>query len=377
MKTILYLTGFLLGGLAGLAQVVPLKAANWVYRPGAAEFGDSAGVAQLKILSSNGYVVLKNMDFGDGTIEMDLIPTDPAFAQVYFRWQDSLESESFYFRTQRGIGHPYVMEAVQYTPIIRGTMCWDMMEHYEGNATFWQERPNHLKLVVSGKRMLVFVNGQAAGTVRQPTLDIPELEGNTMHGTIAFAGQAIISNLVLKPGKVEGLSPVAATDPTAHDPRYLRHWQMTKPDSIPGGSDFSYGQMPGKETAWEPIDAERRGVINLTRRWAVNRRHQIIWLKTTIRAEDARNATLRLGFLDEVWMLLNGRFVFVDKNFFSQPIAKSKGRLSLENATVTLPLQQGDNELLVGLGSNFYSWALVARLDLTDGLTIERTADGR
>ncbi len=317
---------------------------------------------------------------------MDVIPTDPAFSQFYFRWQDSLEAETFYFRTQRGIGHPYVMEAVQYTPIMKGTMCWDMMEQFEGNATYRQDRPNHLKLVVAGKRMLVFVNGQLAGagsqgtpggTVRQPTLDIPELEGNTTHGTLAFAGQAIISNLVVKPGKTEGLLPVAVTDPTANDPRYLRHWQMTKPDSIPGGGDFSYGQMPGKETAWEPIDAERRGVINLTRRWVVNRSHQIVWLKTKIRAEDARNATLRLGFLDEVWIMLNGRFVFVDKNLFSQPIAKNKGRLSLENALVVLPLQQGDNELLVGLGSNFYSWALVARLDMLDGLTIERTADGR
>jgi hypothetical protein len=376
MKTILYLMGFLSAGLAGLAQVVPLKAANWVFRPGAAEFGDSAGVAQLKILSSKGYVVLKNMDFGDGTIEMDVIPTDPSFSQVYFRWQDSLESECFYFRTQRGIGHPYVMEAVQYTPIIKGTMCWDMMEQYEGNATYGQERPNHLKLVISGKRMVVFVNGQL-GSIRQPTLDIPELEGNTTHGTLAFAGQAIITNLVLKPGKVGDLSPAAVTDPTANDPRYLRHWQITKPDSIPGGSDFSYGQMPGKATAWDPIDAERRGVINLTRRWVVNHSHQIIWLKTKIHAEEAWNATLRLGFLDEVWMMLNGRFVFVDKNLFSQPIAKNKGRLSLENATVTLPLQQGDNELLVGLGSNFYSWAIVARLDMLDGLSIERTADGR
>ncbi len=88
--------GFLSAGLAGLAQTVPLKAANWIFRPGAAEFGDSAGVTRLKILSSKGYVVLKNMDFGDATIEMDVIPTDPAFAQMYFRWQDSLESECFY-----------------------------------------------------------------------------------------------------------------------------------------------------------------------------------------------------------------------------------------------------------------------------------------
>ncbi len=44
---------------------------------------------------------------------------------------------------------------------------------------------------------------------------------------------------------------------------------------------------------------------------------------------------------------------------------------------VLLPLRQGDNELMVAVGSNFYGWGIVARFDDLDGLTIERTADGR
>ena len=384
MKKVIFI-GLLFWAAAASGQVVPLKAEDWVFRPGAVEFGDSVGVARMKILSSEGHVLLRRGDFSDGTIEFDVIPTDPGFSQFDFRWQDSTESECFYFRTTRGGGHPYVMEGVQYTPIVKGTMCWDIMAHYQGNASFGQGAPNHVKLVISGRRMLVYVNGGAGvsgGTGApggaRPTLDIGELEGNTTHGSIGFSGQAIISNLVLKPGKVEGLSPMAATDPTANDPRYLRHWQMTAPDTLAPGVDFSYGLMPGKETGWQPIDAERRGLINLTRKWVVNRSHQLIWLKTTIHAEEAGRYTLRLGFVDEVWLFLNGGLLYLDKNFYGQPIAKSpRGRLSLENAMVSLPLQQGDNVLMVGVGSNFYGWAIMARLDDLDGLTIERTADGR
>jgi hypothetical protein len=384
-----------------LGQVVPLKAEDWVFRPGKVAFGDSAGVARMKILSSQGNVVLKQGDFSDGTIEFDVIPTDPLFSQFVFRWQDSTETECFYFRTGRGAGHAYVMEAVQYTPIVKGTMWWDIMAHYQGNASFGQAAANHVKLVISGRRMLVFVNGGlggviggagasggAAGAVSsgpggavalgRPTLDIGELEANTTHGRIGFSGQAIISNLVLKPGKVEGLSPVAVTDPVANDPRYLRHWQMTAPDSLAPGVDFSYGLMPGKAAVWQPIDAERRGLINLGRKWVVNRSHQVIWLKTVVHADAAGRYNLRLGFVDEVWMFLNGRFLYTDKNFYGQPVAKTpRGRLSLENAMVTLPLQEGDNELLVAVGSNFYGWGIMARFDDLDGLTIERTADGR
>jgi hypothetical protein len=357
------------------AQIVPLKAEGWVFRPGAVEFGDSAGVARMKILSGQGNVVLKHGDFSDGTIEFDVIPNDAGFSQFDFRWQDSTETECFYFRTGRGAGHPYVMEAVQYTPIVKGTMWWDIMAHYQGNADFGQEAVNHVKLVISGRRMLVFVNGGVSG---RPTLDIGELEGNTTHGSIGFSGQAIISNLVLKPGKVEGLSPEAVTDPMANDPRYLRHWQTTAPDSLAPGVDFSYGLMPGKAAVWQPIDAERRGLINLGRKWVVNRSHQVIWLKTVVHADAAGRYNLRLGFVDEVWMFLNGKFLYTDKNFYGQPVAKTpRGRLSLENTTVSLPLQQGDNELLVAVGSNFYGWGIVARFDDLDGLTIERTADGR
>jgi hypothetical protein len=77
-------------------------------------------------------------------------------------------------------------------------------------------------------------------------------------------------------------------------------------------------------------------------------------------------------------MYLNDRLLYVDKNLFPQAIAKvPNGRLSLENATVVLPLRQGDNVLRIAVGSNFYTWGIMARLDDLEGITIERTADGR
>jgi hypothetical protein len=37
-----------------------------------------------------------------------------------------------------------------------------------------------------------------------------------------------------------------------------------------------------------------------------------------------------------------------------------------------LPLIAGDNELLIGVGNDFYGWGMVARLDSLEGLTIEK-----
>jgi hypothetical protein len=357
-----------------LGQVVPLRPENWAFRPGTVEFvpaasgsGGAAAGPSMKIISRNGVVTLKNTDFTDGTIEFDDQPTDRSFASFYFHWQDSLENECFYFRTQLA-GHPDDPAGVQYAPTVKGINCWNIMGHYQGNATFQQEAPNHVKLVISGRQMRVFVNSQ-----ERPTLEIPRLEGNTTHGTLGFDGQAIISNLVIRPGRVEGLSPVEGPDPTSNDPRYIRHWQVTQPDSIPRGIDFSNDLMPGKQTIWMPVVAERRGLVNLTRLYGASPSRRIVWLKTTLHSDGVRKCQLRLGFLDEVWIWINGHYLYLDKNFYGQPIAKDpRGRLSIENTTLVLPLQQGDNELLIGVGNNFYGWGIAARLDDLDGIGLEK-----
>jgi hypothetical protein len=367
MKKVIFFPAFIWCIMAS-GQVVPLRPENWTFGPGKVEFKDSAGVALMKV-ALNSFALLKNTDFGDGTIEYDIILTDPAFSMFVFHFQDSLEYECFYFRTETGIGHPYAMDAVQYAPSMKGILCWDMLPQYQTNARFWGQTANHVKLVISGKQMRVFVNSK-----EEPTLAVPCLEGNVTHGTLAFAGGCIVSNLVLRRGQVEGLPATADVDPTATDPRYLRHWLMTEPDTIPPGIDFKDTLIPGKQTAWKPIEAGRFGVVNLTRLFGggfYSRR--IVWLKTSIKAEQARRCQMRFGFLDEVWVFLNGKMLYVDKNLYGKPIAKDPdGRLSLDNTTFSVPLKQGDNELLVGVASNFYTWGIVARLDDLNGISIER-----
>jgi len=96
---------------------------------------------------------------------------------------------------------------------------------------------HQIKLVVSGAQMRAYVNSES-----QPTLAVPRLEGNVTNGRIAFEGEAIIANLVIKPNAVEGLSPLAGIDPTDNDPRYLRHWQLSQPAVIPKGIDRGFPQ---------------------------------------------------------------------------------------------------------------------------------------
>jgi hypothetical protein len=362
------------------ALVIPFLADDWSFQPGTVEFLPAAPAAggvspegpAMKITGRNGgAVVAKNADFSEGVIDFDIQPTDSNFASFYFHRQDALETECFYFRTGWAAGHPDIMEGVQYTPVVKGVSCWNLMPHFQGNATFRQDAWNHVRIQIAGRQMLIYVNSNT-----RPTLTIPQLEGNASHGSFAFEGQMTVAHLVVHPVKIVNTGWFGGPegyDPTDNDPRYLRHWQVSQPDTIPPGIDFSRNLLPGKETAWSSIHAERRGLINLTRLYGGGAPRRIVWLKTNLRAERQWNYKLNLGFTNEVWVFLNGKYLYIDKNFYDEPSMKTpRGRVSIENCSFNLPLKSGENELLIGVGNDFFGWGIVARLDDNLGVQINK-----
>jgi hypothetical protein len=349
--------------VAGTGQTKELlKAENWEFRPGAVEFG--VGAASMKIVDGKEVVKLKGVDFSDGVIEFDLLPAEKQFSSMYFRYKDSLESECFYFRTDR-VGQP---QAIQYTPVIAGINCWNLFDNYQTAAEWQAGVPIHTKLVVSGHQFRVYLNH--AG---MPALEVPQLEGNSMHGAICFQGMGTLSNLVVRPGQVEGLMAAAGMDPMANDPHYIRDWQVTEPKSALQDIDFSYKLMPDSQAVWKPVRAERRGLVNLTRVYPPERNfvRRIVFLKTTLHADQERTCHLELGFMNEVWVFLNGQWLYVDKNLYGAPIAKQRGRISIDNGTITVPLNKGDNQLMIGVGGGFYAWGIMARVDELEGITMK------
>ncbi len=351
---------------------VAMSANEWTFQPQMVDFLEYKSTSAMKILPGAPPVTLRGLDFSSGTIEFNFEPLDPRFVTFYFRWQNAGESECFYFRTARA-GDSWAADAVQYAPLLKGINIWDLLGHFQANADVRKEAWDHVKLVVSGAQMRAYVNGTA-----RPTLVVPRLEGDVTHGTIAFEGASIVANLVIKANAVEGLSPVAGVDVTDNDPRYLRQWRITPAVTIPAGIDFSYDLIPKADAAWSPVVAERRGLMNLSRRFGKADGRRIAWLKTTINSRSAQARKLALGFSDEVWVLINGKLLYVDKNWYMHPIRKEpEGRCSIENASFEVPLTAGANELLVGVANDFYGWGLVARLDSTEGISLESETSER
>ena len=141
--------------------------------------------------------------FQDGTIEFDLEPIRPESAQsIYFHRQDANDQEIVYLRTN-STTNPLANDGIQYSPYVGGVNLWDLYPEYQAPALLKPGEWNHLKLIVSGNRLQVFLN-QAP----QAVLDIPQLEANSRQGSIAFEGASYVANLHLKPTIVEGVSPL-------------------------------------------------------------------------------------------------------------------------------------------------------------------------
>ena len=51
------------------------------------------------------------------------------------------------------------------------------------------------------------------------------------------------------------------------------------------------------------------------------------------------------------------------------------GRVDVSNYILEVPLQQGDNQLLIGIDSPLEGWGMVTRMQNLDGITIQNGTD--
>lgn len=356
---------------------IPMEPAYWEYDTASIQFIIHRNV-RAAYVKNGAPMFLKNQKFSNGTIEYDVEMDGGGFPGISFHMSDDRKNADNFYLRYFGSTSPESRTTMQYAAVIDGMSIWDLTDEYQAGAKLNIPGWNHVKLVVSGKQMQAYVND-----MNRPAMIIPGLESGIAEGSISFSGgQVTIANLVIRPDVVGSLSPVQGYISTYNDTRYLRNWQVSP------ASDFSQGkdivptlpymggvrpkhELPDSTMKWTTIRAEERGIVNLTRLFGPveNNKRRLVWLKTTIESDRVQERILNLGFSDEIWLFVNGQVLYIDKNHFGTPGQKlPSGRCTIENAAVRLPLQQGKNEILIGLANYFFGWGIIARLDDTDGI---------
>jgi hypothetical protein len=229
---------------------------------------------------------------------------------------------------------------------------------------------NHVKLVISGRRMNIFING-----VKEPRLKIGRLEGDVQEGGLMLQGPGIFANLAVTPDAVEGLQDAPEKDVTSSDHRYVRRWQIAPFSKLAVDQVPSVADLPGPNAAWARLEAENNGLVNVSRVYGLplpRPDRAVVWLKTTIHSNHDQQKQVSLGWAREIWVFVNGEPVFADKNLYMPPEARKEpdGRCSLQNGSLLMPLKAGDNEVTVAVANNFYGWGLQMRFDDLKGLRL-------
>ncbi len=362
---------------------VPLTANRWtpvqdVAHPAKVEvsFIGHEGFPQGAIVLKTGSVALNDLSFRDGTIEFDMKATDQDIPGIQFRQRGGpghQDAEEFYLRSFPECRASN--DCIQYAPVIHGFMLWNVYPQYQTQAPIldgW----NHYKLVVSGRRMNVYINNSP-----QPILAVGNLESSSSEGLIQLHGPAVFANLTVIPGAVEGLNPQPTPDPTAADPGMVRQWQLGPQTPTHPGQDPIFSEAP-IDSAWKPITAGRFGLVNLNREYEMVRHPpSLAWLRTTVLSSTTQDKVVQLGWLGHVWVFVNGKLITQGKNFYYPDDERRApdGRLSVENGSFRIPLQKGLNQITLVLYSavhddpttvNYYGWGAILRFEDPQGLRL-------
>lgn len=343
----------------------PMQRDAWEVN-GEAEFTASPDAAGGVMNLTRGSALLKGAVFKDGTIDFDIKPAGHGVLGLRFRQQDKRDAEAFFVRPQKGCATSE--DCVQYMPFAHGAYEWDLYPEGQAAAPLSADGWNHVKLVVSGRRLNVFINGGA-----KPVLAVPRLAGDDKAGGLSVTAPASYANLVIRPGFVGELPPEPLAEPGDTDPRVLRRWKLSPAFPLPSRIDPalqqpvgvapSFSALPVAAAHWRTIRAEPKGLVNLSRELgssAVPTTISAAWAKTTIVSSRRQTKTVEFGWAREAWVYVNGKLIYADRNLYGVPGSSKApdGRLGYTNGSFELPLQKGRNDLAVLVDDNFPSGSL-------------------
>ena len=351
--------------------LVPMKADHWLSN-GNATFTAGAQAPDGMLEISKGSVEAKDLIFADGTIEFDMYMPDHGILGMRLRAQNRENAEALYFRPQKNCNAS--SDCLQYMPLEHGAFEWDLFPEYQTSAPIHTLSWNHFRVVVTGRRMRVYVNRS-----NQPALSVDHMEGGVLSGGLTFGGPAKYANLVITPAR-----PSSAASQTAPERRdgFLRHWQISTASVLPSildtklnapmGVQPPYASMPPDGKAWRTITAETKGLVNFSREVGSAKDGAVIslaWAKTTLVSDKAQSKTIQVGWVREIWVYVNGTLVFTSRNIEGLPAAKAADeRISLENGAFRLPLKKGKNEIAIALDDNLpgntqhFGWGMELKL---------------
>lgn len=291
--------------------------------------------------------VLADVELADGTIEAELaVEAERSFHGLVWRHGD-VHHESFFIRPHQ-VGNP---DAIQYTPAFHGVSSWQL---YHGDG-FWApvrfplEEWFALRVVFRGRRAEMYVGDRE----RPCLLATLRVESGGRFGLSVGGPGLRVAGFEWSDETAFASTPLP---PGPHAEGVLREWEVSQ--AFP---ERELETSIGASHAWTAIEAEPSGLLDLARVQGLVGDRNTVLARTTIAAEEAGPRLLELGFSDRAVVVLNGRRLFRGDDSYRSRDYRFLGSIGWHDA-LYLPLQAGENELVVAVSEDFGGWGVQARL---------------
>ena len=347
------------------AAPVPLNKEHWQFSDQHAAFVQYQGRPSIKVFD-RAKVVFTGETFHNGVIEFDIrIREKRGFPGVHFRENGKGNSEVFYLRPDAS----GTTSANQYTPSFNDVFAWQLYTggRYGAAVNYRYDDWNRVKLVISGKKMDVYINS------RQPVLHIDNLAHGDIAGGISFQGSLddyYLSNIsishtetVTTQGRAVDLKPLPENLVTAFDVAA----RPVASAEVEARAMLAPGLV--KHQQWKKVAVNELGMANLARIAGRKKDQNTLLARLTLSSDQARLLRLQYGFSDRLTLFVNGEAITHSDHTFKSQGDRFYGTVGLFDSAF-LPLKAGKNEVIFAVSESFGGWAVMAALDNTPGVQL-------
>jgi len=356
MKKLLYLLVALFAAELSIAQSstvkIDMNASNW-------DLPEEATLERFdnrETLLLNGQAIVKNLNFTNGTIEVDVYTNSKrSFAGIIFRKQDQT-MEEVYMRLHKSSQ----ADAVQYTPIFKNETNWQLYREHQAMVSFKNTGWNTLRIEVANTSVEVFVNNEKM-------LSLDNLRTNNSSGSIGLSALFTnrFSNFRVINRDATGNSQTG--DNNDISPNIITQWQISQ------AKTYNEKELDINDFAKEKyitVTTEKSGLLPISKylekpssgNFEQNQEDYTI-ASTTIHADSQETKLFSFDYSDRIIVYLNGKPIFKGDNAFRSKGIQYMGHMDINANKLYLPLKKGTNEIQCVVIDKANGWGIMAKLE--------------
>ncbi len=359
MKKIFYLCLFItlnslqLSRAQNKTKIVPMNSSNWQIDKGISSFEIFDNRETLLL---NGKAILKDIQFINGTIEVDVYANNNrSFAGLIFRKQQNT-MEEVYMRLHKSSQ----ADAIQYSPTFNEELTWQLYKEHQANITFKTEGWNTLRIEIQGYNAIVFVNNEKV-------LTVDNLKTNHDKGEL---GLFALFNNRFSNFKLTPKYPIRLTKSNTQkhiEPNIISQWDITK--AFPFNENSLSFDNISKEN-YTTVPTDKSGLLPFSKyiekpsAGNFEKNTEVYAIALTIIESNSNQVKLfSFDYSDKIIVFLNGIPIFKGNNAFRSKGIQYQGHIDINANKLYLNLRKGKNTLHCVVIDKANGWGIIGKLE--------------